>query len=92
MKQAVSCITQIILEENKMYPVILQSMLNLKPLNSTAFVKPILGAGWLCGTVLGSRPKGCEFDPGLQQLHGERGGSLSLILGLYDLKLHSSKD
>ena len=23
-----------------------------------------IGSGWLCGTVFGSWPKGCEFDPG----------------------------
>ena len=37
-------------------------------------------ADWLCGTVLGLWPKGCELNPGSRQLLGERGSTLSLIL------------
>ena len=37
-------------------------------------------AGWFCGTLLGSRPKGCEFDPGSRQFLGERDGALLLSL------------
>ena len=33
---------------------------------------------WLCSTVLGSWPKGCEFDHGSRQLLDERGSALSL--------------
>ena len=32
--------------------------------------------GWLCGTVLSSWPKGCDFDPSLWQLLCERGTAL----------------
>ena len=39
-----------------------------------------LGAEWLCGIVLNSWHKGCEFDPGSRQLLGERISSHSLIL------------
>ena len=47
---------------------------------------PILGARWLCGTVLSSRLKGCKFDPGSRQLLGEGGSALSLTLAeLYGL-------
>ena len=31
---------------------------------------PLAGARWLCSIVLGSWPKGCEFDPGSQQFLG----------------------
>ena len=40
----------------------------------------IMGSGWLCGTVLGSWPKVCEFVPGSRELVGERGNVLSFTL------------
>ena len=62
----------------------------MKTLKNTVCLDNVGGAGWLCGAVLGSWPKDCEFDPDSWQLLSKRCSTLSLTLAeLYGVKLPS---